>query len=215
MCTSWEKLCQHIRASCGQGITNELQSKPAVVAPKPAHMGTVLLRHAATEQMAGQGQACTQAAREQQVLALEAAQLAGDQEAPMKAATLTSKVAQASFDANEPVPAEMTGSEKAQCSNAWRACCKRSAQLARSRGQAFSLALGQHAQLLLQDRVKQGADWGAASTSFDPLQLCQLIEKMTLVQAEGQSPFAAAACNQEVGLCTLRQEAASSAQWHE
>jgi hypothetical protein len=56
-------------------------------------------------------------------------------------------------------------------------------------GQAFSLIIGQCTQLL-QDKMKQDADWIAVSTSYNPLTLYRMIEKTTLAQTEDQYPFA-------------------------
>jgi hypothetical protein len=71
------------------------------------------------------------------------------------------------------------------------------------RGQAFSLILGQCTQLL-QDRIKQDTDWNMASRSYDPLDMYQLIKKMTLAQTEDQYPFATL-YDQELGFYSFRQ----------
>jgi hypothetical protein len=52
-------------------------------------------------------------------------------------------------------------------------------------GQAFSLILGQCMQLL-QDRMKQDTNWNAVSSSYDNLDLYQLIKKMMLAQMDNQ-----------------------------
>ena len=48
--------------------------------------------------------------------------------------------------------------------------------------------MGQCTQLL-QDKMKQDVDWEAISTSYNPLLLYWLIEKMVLAQMEDQYPF--------------------------
>jgi hypothetical protein len=50
--------------------------------------------------------------------------------------------------------------------------------------------------------MKQDTDWNMVSTSYDPLDLYQLIEKMTLVQTEDQYPFATV-YDQELGQCPI------------
>jgi hypothetical protein len=81
------------------------------------------------------------------------------------------------------------------------------------RWQAFSLILGQCTQLL-QDRMKQDTDWNAASTSYNPLDLYQLIKKMMLAQTEDQYPFATV-YNQELGVYAFWQETMSNPQSYE
>ena len=44
---------------------------------------------------------------------------------------------------------------------------------------------------LLQDKMKQDASWTTVSTSYDPLELYRLIERVVLKQTEDQYPFAA------------------------
>ena len=51
MCTSWEKLVQHVGTNCGQDISNELQNKVTVILPEPEHTDKVKQRHALREQM--------------------------------------------------------------------------------------------------------------------------------------------------------------------
>ena len=48
---------------------------------------------------------------------------------------------------------------------------------------------GQCMQVLL-DKMKYDPDWAAVSTSYDPLLLISLIEKVVLAQTEDQYPFA-------------------------
>lgn len=131
----------------------------------------------------------------------------------MKLAILKNEIAQADFEAGEEIPIELTDSEKTQYSNAWRTYRERNAQLIKHRGQAFSLTLGQCTQLL-QDRMKQDTDWDTVSTSYEPLQLCRLIEKTILAQTKDQCPFTTM-YDQEMALCSFRQDTLSNAQWHE
>jgi hypothetical protein len=115
----------------------------------------------------------------------------------MQLAILDNEIAEGNYKQNNEVPIEMSDSEKTQYSNDWRTYQERNVLLMKHRGQAFSLILGQCTQLL-QDRMKQDTDWNTASTSYDPLELHWLIEKMTLVQTEDQYPFATV-YDQELG----------------
>lgn len=107
----------------------------------------------------------------------------------------------------------MTDSESTQHNNNWRTHRERNAKLVTHRGQVFSLIMGQCTQLL-QDRMKQDADWTTVSTSNDPLILYRLIEKTVLAQTEDQYPFATV-YEQEMGLYSFRQEKLTNAQWYD
>jgi hypothetical protein len=190
MRTSWEKLVQYVGTNYGQDISNELQNRITVTLPEPVHTPAVIARHAIREQMIREGQDNLQLARLEEQLLLEEEVLAGDRSARMKLAILNNAIAEGDFQLTVDVPIEMTDSEKTQHSNKWQTYRERNAQLLKHRGQAFSLLLGQCTQLL-QDRMKQGTDWIAVSTSYDPpLTLYRLIEKTILAQTEDQYPFA-------------------------
>ena len=205
MRTSWEKLTQHVGATYGQDIRNELDNKATVTVPEPTHTPEVLNRHKARETMVRTGHTNLQAARRKQETALEKAVADGkDPEAPMKLATLQNEIAKAEFDMTQDVPIELTDSEKTQYSNAWRTFRERNSSLIKNRGQVFSLIMGQCTQLL-QDKMKQDSDWNTTSTSNDPLTLGRLIEKTILAQTEDQYPFATV-YEQEIALYSFRQE---------
>ena len=67
---------------------------------------------------------------------------------------------------------------------------------------------------LLQDRMKQDADWDMVSTSYNPLQLYQLIKKTILAQTKDQYPFATV-YEQELALYSFWQEMMTNPQWYE
>ena len=205
MRTSWEKLVQYIGTNYGQDISNELQNKAVITLAKLTHSATVLARHAVHEMMIHTSQMNLQAARHVQLLLLQALVDSGvDPEALMKLAVLQNEMAQAEFEAAVDVPIDLTNSKKTQWSNDWRTYHERNSQLIRNRGQAFSLIMGQCTQLL-QDKMKQDADWEAISTSYNPLLLYRLIEKMVLAQMEDQYPFATV-YEQEMVLYSFWQE---------
>jgi hypothetical protein len=142
-----------------------------------------------------------------------AATLGADPDAPMQLAILDNEIAEANYKQNNEVPIEMSDSEKMQYSNDWRTYQERNVLLTKHRGQAFSLILGQCTQLL-QDRMKQNTDWNMAGTSYNPLKLFQLIEKMTIAQTEDQHPFATV-YDQELNFYSFWQETMSNPQWYE
>jgi hypothetical protein len=67
---------------------------------------------------------------------------------------------------------------------------------------------------MLQDKMKQDAEWMNVSTSYDPLTLYRLIEKTVLAQTEDQYPFATV-YHQEMAFYSFRQEGLSNPQWYE
>ena len=214
MRTTWEKLTQYVGTTYGQDISNELQNKTTVVLPEPEYEQATIDRHTARTAVVRSGEARILAAREQQQTILEAAVAAAtDDEAPMKLALLQNEMEQAALDAMEDVPMVLTDAEKTAFSNAWRTYRERNGNLEKNRGQAFSLILGQCTQLL-QDKMKQDADWAAASTSYDPLTLYRLIEKTILAQTEDQYPFATV-YDQERAFYSFQQDNLTNAQWYE
>ena len=82
----------------------------------------------------------------------------------------------------------MSESEKNAYGNEWRTYRELNTNLKSHRGQAYSLVLGQHTQLL-QDKTNHDTAWNATITSYNPLVLLQLIEKTALEQIEDQYPF--------------------------
>jgi hypothetical protein len=147
------------------------------------HETAILARHGHRETVIRAGQANLQTARRAGLVILEAAVAAvdGDPEAPMKLAVLQNEIAHGVLIRTEPIPIQLTDSEKTQYSNEWRTFRERNANLAKHRGQAYSLILGQCSQLL-KDKMKQDADWPVVSVSYDPLTLFHLIEKTILAQ---------------------------------
>ena len=131
----------------------------------------------------------------------------------MKLAALNNEIAMADYEATQDVPIELTPSENTKHNNAWRTHRERNAQLVKSQGKAFSLILGQCTQLL-QDKMKQDADWIAVITSYDPLTLYQMIKKTTLAQTEDQYLFATV-YKQEAGFYLFQQRSLSNTQWYE
>jgi hypothetical protein len=189
----------------GQDISNELQNKILVILSEPVHTPEVLARHAICEQMVRTREENLQQAHLSKRVILEtAAALGADPDAPMQLVILDNEIAEENYKQNNEVPIEMLDLEKMQYSNDWRTYQERNALLTKHRGQAFSLILSQCTQLL-QDRMKQDTDWNMASTSYNPLELYRLIEKMTLPQTEDQYPFATV-YDQELNFYSFWQE---------
>jgi hypothetical protein len=135
-----------------------------------------------------------------------------DPGAPMELALLQKEIAYGDHELNEPVPIQLTDSEKTQHINAWITYRERNASLARHRGQIYSLILGQCSQLL-KDKMKQDSQWTTVSVSYDPLTLYRLIEKTILAQTEDQYLFATV-YEQELSFYSFRQDNMNNPQWY-
>lgn len=121
MRTSWEKITEYVGTTYGQDISNELQNKVTVIIAEPTHTDEVIQRNAARETVIRNGQQNIQTARRMGVDILQAAVTAGiDARAPMELAILQNEIAQGDLELNEPVPIQLTDSEKTQNSNAFQ-----------------------------------------------------------------------------------------------
>jgi hypothetical protein len=95
------------------------------------------------------------------------------------------KLELAKFDLTDIIEVKTTADEGMAFSNARHTYRERTDRLVRSQGKVYSLVLCQCTTVLL-DKMKQDADWQAASDSYDPLKLLKLIEKFILKQSDNQ-----------------------------
>jgi hypothetical protein len=205
MRTTWEKITDYVGTTYAQDICNELQNKATVMLDQPQHTALVLQRNAAREAVIRAGQLNIQSAGRLREVLLQAAVVAAvDPDAPMELALLQNEIAFGDLEVNEPVPIQLTDSEKTLDNNAWITYQERNASLTKDRGQTYSLILGQCSQLL-KDKMKQDIHWGMVSVSYHPLTLYRLIEKTILAQTEDQYPFATV-YEQELSFYSFRQE---------
>jgi hypothetical protein len=190
MRTSWEKITEYVGTTYAQDICNESQNKLTVILDEPTHTAAVLQQNTAHEAVIRAGQVNIQAARRLRKILLQAAVVAAvDPNASMELEVLQNEIAYGDLKVSEPVPIQLTDSEKTQNSNAWRTYQEHNASLAKHRGQTYSLILGQCSQLL-KDKMKQDIHWATVSVSYNPLTLYWLIERTILAQTEDQYPFA-------------------------
>ena len=174
-----EKITEYVGTLHGQDISNELQNKTTVAITEPTLLDAVIIRNAAHEVVIRNGQPNIQSARRVGEAMLQLAVDEGlEARAPMELATLQNEIAAGELELSEPVPVQLTDSEKTQNNNDWRTFCERNASLAKHPGQTYSLILGQCSQLL-KDKMKQDAKWNARC-QFDPLTLYRLIGKKLL-----------------------------------
>jgi hypothetical protein len=190
------------------------QDTRAVPLVEPVHTDNVVMRHGVRHKMIRARQLNIQQARKAHQTIRQAVVTSGlDVDAPMKLAILQNKVAQGEFAANIEVPVELTDSKKTQFSIEWWTYRELNENLAKHKGQEFSLIQVQCTQLL-QDKMKQDPDWITVSTAYDPLTLYRLIERTVSVQTEDQYPFTTV-YDQELLFYSSKQESLSNPQWCE
>jgi hypothetical protein len=131
----------------------------------------------------------------------------------MELAKLNQDITQSDFEAAQDVPIKLNDQEQIGYSNECQNHSRRISTLETHRGQAYSLILGQCTQLL-QDKMEQDASWTRVSTSYDPLELYRLIERVVLKQTEDQYPFAAVH-KQSLAVLNTKQGGLSNTQWYE
>ena len=103
----------------------------------------------------------------------------------MEISILDNEIAKGDYELAKKIPIEMSDSDKTAYRNDWSTYWEQNTHLENNRGQAYSLILGQNTQLL-HDNMKQYTAWHATRSSYKPLTLIQLIEKMTFSQTEYQ-----------------------------
>ena len=148
-----------------------------------------------------------------QLVELELAESPNNRSLLSEKARLTVDISQGEYDLHAEVHIHMNESEKNEYNNLCRTQRECGAKLDMHRGQVYALILGQCTQLL-QDELKQDATWSSVSTSYDPLELYKLIEKVILKQTEDQYVHAAVA-EQLIVVYTTKQRNLSNAQWYE
>lgn len=114
------------------------------------------------------------------------------------------QIAKGDIELNDEVKMKLTDDEKMAHSNAWRTRRETNESLKKSRGEVYSLLLGQCTQMLV-DKMKQDADWVAISESFDPFLLFKLIEKLVLKQSDNQYKTAVLIAEQ-LSILSFRQD---------
>jgi hypothetical protein len=118
-----------------QDICNELQNKATVILDQPQHTAFVLQRNTAQEAVIRAGQLNIQSARRLREVLLQVVVVAAvDPDAPMELALLQNEIAFGDLEVNEPVPIQLTDSEKTVDNNVWITYQERNASLAKHRG---------------------------------------------------------------------------------
>jgi hypothetical protein len=210
-----EKIAQYIGAKYGEDIANKLQNKTRIVLSAPAYPSMTMTRHALRIALVRSQQAAMLTARllSHTLLEAEIALTPGDRSLVMELAKLNQDIAQADFEAAQDVPIKLNDQEQNDYPNECRNHSRRISTLETHQGQAYSLILGQCTKLL-QDKMKQDASWNTVSTSYDPLKLYRLIERVVLKQTEDQYPFTVVH-EQSLAMLNTKQGGLSNTQWYE
>ncbi len=205
---------QYIGAKYGEDIANELQNKTRIVLSAPAYPSTTMTQHTVRIALVRSQQVVMSTAQLSSCTSLEAeiALAPGNQSLVMELTKLNQDIAQADFEAAQDVPIELNDQEQINYSNKCQNHSRRISTLETHQGQAY-LILGQCTQLI-QDKMKQDASWTMVSTSYDPLKLYRLIERVVLKQTKDQCIFAAVQ-KQSLAMLNTKQGGLSNTQWYE
>ena len=84
---------------------------------------------------------------------------------------------------------KLYGDEETENHGKWRTYRYSNDRLDKHRGQVFSMIMGQCMQQLL-DKMNQDTSWTMVSTSYDPLELIDLIKKKVISQSQDTHPCA-------------------------
>jgi hypothetical protein len=178
--TSKEKLALYIGTNYGDDACQECLSEKQLVLQEPTYPDAVLARHrlckiAVTDRVT---KMITSLEKQLQVINTELLLAPNDLNLLKSQMEVENKLKLAKFDLMDVIEVKVktTTNEGMAFSNAWHTYRERTDCLVRSQGKVYSLVLGQCTTVLL-DKMKQDADWQAASDSYNPLKLLKLIEK--------------------------------------
>ena len=122
MKVSWDKFVFHSGTKFGSDVSNELQNRKEVTIPEPEYSQEILDRHKKREALHVIQLRRLQDARQLQKAALQAIvddpdKLAAYPETPVKLAELNNEIDKADFEASEPLPIQLTDTERMQMNN--------------------------------------------------------------------------------------------------
>ncbi len=101
------------------------------------------------------------------------------------------QIAKGDIKLNDEVKMKLSDDEMIAHSNMWHTHRETTVSLKKSRGEVYSLLLGQCTQVLV-DKMKQDTDWVTISESFDPTLLFKLIGKFGLKKSNSHYKTTAA-----------------------
>jgi hypothetical protein len=185
--TSKENMALYIGTNYGDDACQEWLSEKQLVLQKPTYPVALLARHSLREIAVTNRVTKMITGLEKQLQGINTKLLLvpNDLNLLKSQMEVENKLELAKFNLTDVVEEKTTADEGMAFSNAWRTYCERTDRLVRSQDKVYSLVLGQCTTVLL-DKMKQDADWQAASDSYDPLKLLKLIEKFILKQSDNQ-----------------------------
>ena len=215
MKTSWDKLVLYAGTTFGQDIGNEMRNKRAMMISAPAHTPEVLERHDRIVIATMRSREVMQLARLNSKAVLESlvSDNPKDTDSAMKLASMNADIITAECNNKEEIAIALTDMEKLHVNNEHRIYRGRIERLVKSRGQVFSLLLGQCTRVL-EDKMMQDPDWEAVLKSSDILGLQKLVEKTILGQTADQYPFCSI-YDEELSLYSIAQGSMTNSVWHE
>jgi hypothetical protein len=164
--TSMEKMATYIGMKYGNEAAQAWTSGKKIVLQEPAYLQAIFVRHAERVKATREHIQLRLKSLRAEKMAIKAKIIS----APTNRGLLKElhevddQIAKGDIKLKDEVEMKLTNNEKTAHSNVWRTHRKSSDSLKKSRGKIYSLLLGQCTQVLV-DKMKQDADWQAASDS--------------------------------------------------
>jgi hypothetical protein len=187
LCTSKEKMARYIGTKYGDRAAPEWTSKKHIVLAEPTYSSAIETRHTERVRATREQLNCkmTSLMAEQNEILKEIATQPTNQDLMKERREIEDQILKCEIDLNNEVEMKLMDNKKMAHSNAWRSHRDTTEGLKKSRGNVYSLLLGQCTQVLV-DKMKQDTTWVMVSKSFDPILLFKLIKKFVLKQSDNQ-----------------------------
>jgi hypothetical protein len=187
LCTYMEKMATYIGMKYGNEAAKEWTSGKKIVQKEPAYSQATLVRHAERVKASREHIQLRLKSLRAEKTAIKAKIISAPTNSGLlkELRKVNDQIAKGDVKLKDEDEMKLTNNEKTAHSNAWCTHHESSNSLKKSRGKIYSLLLGQCTQVLV-DKMKQDADWQAASDSYVPLKLLKLIEKSILKQSDNQ-----------------------------
>jgi hypothetical protein len=185
--TSKKKMATYIGTKYVHDAAQEWTSKKCMVLAELTYSSAIKTRHSERVQANREqpNRKMTSLTAEQNEILKEIASQPTNQDLMKERREIEDRILKCEIDLNNEVEMKFMDNKKMAHSNAWRSHRDTTEGLKKSRGNVYSLLLGQCTQVLV-DKMKQDTTWVMVSKSFDPILLFKLIKKFVLKQSDNQ-----------------------------
>ncbi len=189
--TSMEKMAMYIGMKYSNKAAQEWTSGKKIILLEPAHLQVILIRHAKRVKATRERIEFRLKSLSTEKTAIKAKIISAPTNCGLlkELRKVDDQITKGDIELKDEVEMKLTNDEKTAHSKAWRSHRNSSGSLKKSRGETYSLLLGQCTQVLV-DKMKQDADWVKISGLFKPTLLFKLIKKFVLKQSNNQYKMA-------------------------